>query len=69
MIRYIHQNPVKVGLAAKAAEYRYSIYHDYVASDTDLLTDTDKLFSFIDRDQLDELMRELVSGVFLDIPE
>ncbi len=69
LVRYIHQNPVKAGLAASAGEYAYSSYHAYVNLDTDRLVDTNLLYSLINREQFDELMRVPVSGAFLDIPE
>jgi len=67
LIEYIQQNHEKSGLTAKYVEYRFNSYHDYVASDTDLLTDTEKLCSIIDRNQFDKLMCDPVSGAFLDV--
>lgn len=69
LVRYIHQNPVKAGIAASAAEYLYSSYRDYVNQYTDPLTDTDYVFSIIDLSRFLELMDAPVSGTFLDIPE
>lgn len=58
VLRYIHQNPVKAGLTASCAEYRWSSYHAYLAGDdssrgfvqpglaTGLLGGTDRFLSF-----------------------
>ncbi len=69
LIRYIHQNPVKAGLIAAAADYPYSSYHAYSHPAEDQLVDTSLLYSLIGRSQFDELMRVPVTGTFLDIPE
>ncbi len=36
-IRYIHQNPVKAGIAEKIDEYEYSSYNEYINSGNDLI--------------------------------
>lgn len=69
LIRYIHQNPVKAGLAVNAADYSHSSYHGYINPGADQLTDTGLLYSIIDIGQFEELMCIPVSGTYLDIPE
>ena len=69
LVRYIHQNPVKAGLAASAGEYTHSSYRDYVSQSSDPLTDTGFLFELIDRSQFIELMSVPITGAFMDISE
>lgn len=33
LLRYIHQNPIKAGLAKSAADYRWSSHNEYLNSD------------------------------------
>jgi REP element-mobilizing transposase RayT len=41
LVRYVHQNPVRAGLAARAADYPYSGHHVYLAEQaTDLVDPT-----------------------------
>ena len=69
LIRYIHQNPVKAGLAASAADYPHSSYSAYSHPVEGQLVDSGLLYEMIDRSQFEELMLAPVSGTFLDIPE
>jgi putative transposase len=67
LIRYIHQNPVKAGVADNAADYSYSSYNTYAADQDDRLTDTGFLYGIIDKSQFIDLMRVPVSGTFMDL--
>lgn len=37
VLRYIHQNPLKAGLASKLSEYTWSSYHDYLQNNQNLV--------------------------------
>ena len=69
LIRYIHQNPVKAGLTATAADYPHSSYSAYSHPVEGQLVDSGLLYEMIDRRQFEELMLTTVSGTFLDITE
>lgn len=69
LIRYIHQNPVKAGLTALAADYPYSSYSAYSEQSKSQLVDIGLLYEMIGRNQFEELMLVPAAGTFLDIPE
>ena len=47
VLRYIHRNPLKVGIAAGLSVYLHSSYASYLAEDPACPFDTSKLFSLI----------------------
>jgi len=49
LIRYIHQNPIKAGMAKLLEEYRFSSYREYLHGGT--LTDTAFSFGLLGRDE------------------
>ena len=65
VLRYIHQNPVKAGLARDAEDYRLSSYHEYLG--TPDLVDTQQAFSLMDRKSLIDFHREESQDSCLDI--
>ena len=52
LIRYIHQNPIKAGIAIKCEDYLYSSYNEYLNKDE--LTDTDFLLQMIDQNEFEK---------------
>ena len=46
VLRYIHQNPVKAGVASEISDYKWSSYHDYLAQ-RDNLTDTEVVLGYL----------------------
>ena len=52
LIRYVHQNPIKAGIAKKCEDYSYSSFNEYVKdkelTDTDFLLQMISLKEFID---------------------
>jgi len=52
LIRYIHQNPIKAGIAIKCEDYLYSSYNEYLNNDE--ITDTDFLLQMIDRNEFEK---------------
>ena len=69
LVRYIHQNPVKVKITQDASGYPYTSYRDYLSPEGDGLTDTGLLLEMVGREQFEALHREPAQGSFLDIPE
>ncbi len=63
-LRYIHQNPVKAGIAKKCADYDFSSYNAYFT--TAPLVDTDFALSLISISQFEELHNEVVNDERLD---
>ena len=52
LIRYIHQNPIKAGIAIKCEDYLYSSYNEYLNKDE--ITDTDFLLQMIDQNEFEK---------------
>ena len=64
LVRYIHQNPVKAGLASSPGAYRWSSYNDYVEGDG--LTDIDFVLGMVSKHELialHEVMDEMEFAV------
>lgn len=51
VLRYIHRNPVKAGIATSLQEYPYSSFRSYLSDDIRRMADTALLFSIIDKNQ------------------
>ena len=47
VLRYIHRNPVKAGIAPSPAQYPFSSYASYLRDETDGLTDTGALLALV----------------------
>ena len=46
LVRYIHQNPLKAGMASKLEEYEWSSYNDYIKPNDVSLTDNNFIKCF-----------------------
>ena len=57
LIRYIHQNPIKSGIANSCEDYLYSSYNEYVNEKE--ITDTDFLLQMVDRKEFEEYHKEM----------
>jgi putative transposase len=55
LLTYIHQNPVRSGLAAKAEEWLYSSYQDYIDLRNGTLPYKDIILGMIRKEELKEL--------------
>ncbi len=67
VLRYIHQNPVKAGIARTVEEYPWSSYQEYLGKPN--LTDTAQALSMMDLRALVEFHRENGTETCIDIPE
>ena len=67
VIRYIHQNPVKVGLCKNIVDYQYSSYNEYMESPS--LVDTDFLFEMISKNEFVRYSNAMNADKCLDIAE
>lgn len=67
VLRYIHQNPVKAGMARTVEDYPWSSYQEYLG--TPNLTDTAQALSMMDLRALVEFHREEGKESCIDIPE
>ncbi len=67
VLRYIHQNPVKAGLADVPAAYEWSSYREYF--DGGQLIDTRLVMSMLDADAFVEWHAQESDGDFLDVKE
>ena len=67
-IRYIHQNPLKAEFGT-LEEYPYSSYLEYVEEEPPTYTDTEFLFSIIDKEQLIKICKLPCEKQFIDLPE
>ncbi|MDD3402361.1 MAG: transposase [Hespellia sp.] len=67
VIRYIHKNPVKAGLANKISAYRWSSYHAYSGKKSNLV-DTDNLYSiFKNRKEILDFFQLPSDDICLDV--
>lgn len=60
LIRYVHQNPIKAGIAKKPEDYSYSSYTEYVKKPN--ICDVDFVFGMMDKTEFKEFHKE--SGKF-----
>ena len=67
VLRYIHQNPVKSGLCKSVDKYIYSSYKDYIDDNQKSLTDTQLIYSIIDKKTFVELNNQPSDEQFMDI--
>ncbi len=56
VIRYIHQNPLRAKMVTKIGEYKWSSYPEYI--NKNFLTDTQFVFSMIDKKGFEEFHQE-----------
>ncbi len=66
-IRYIHQNPIKAGLAKTLESYRYSSYHEYLKSET--IIDKELLFGMMNSSDFKQFCAEDTAAECLDVRE
>ena len=68
VIRYIHQNPLKAGLAKNIDDYRFSSYNDYVDEESEIV-DFDYALSLMKKDEFIAFNNERNDDICLDIDE
>lgn len=66
VLRYIHQNPVKSGIAKSIDEYRFSSYNDYIDKNNDIV-DIDFAFSLMKKNEFIDFNNEKNDDICLDI--
>ena len=66
VLRYIHQNPMKVGF--NIDEYEYSSYNDYIKNN-DYIIDTEFALSILGKESFVEFNNESNNDICLDIEE
>ena len=59
VLRYIHQNPIKAGIAKEISKYKYSSYNDYINNDEKNLIDKEFIMEMIDIDGFIEFNNEV----------
>ena len=64
VIRYIHQNPVKAGIADKIEDYRWNSYNEYVDGKKNIV-DTDFVLQLISRKEFKQFHQVSEIDVFL----
>jgi REP element-mobilizing transposase RayT len=67
VLRYIHQNPLKVGLSNDIGSYRWSSYNDYIGRKG--ITDIEFALSITGQDRLIELLNEQKDEKILDVSD
>lgn len=68
VLRYIHQNPLKAGLAKNIDDYRFSSYNDYVDEESEIV-DFDYALSLMKKYELIAFNNERNDDICLDIDE
>ncbi len=68
VLRYIHQNPVKAGIADHIDNYRFSSYNDYISEESEVV-DLDFALSLMKRDEFIAFNNENNDDNCLDIDE
>ena len=66
VLRYIHQNPLKVKLCDTLKEYQWSSYHEYIGSSISNLVDTRLLLEMTELDEFIRFNNTTNSDVFLE---
>lgn len=69
VLRYIHQNPVKAGLAKKVGKYPYSSYNSYMEPKGNQLIDVNFVLDMMNKERLEEFHSEASRDIYLDISE
>lgn len=69
VLRYIHQNPVKVGLANTVKDYVYSSYLSYIQPKENQLVDIDFVLNMIGLKQFEKYQNETNEDTCLDITD
>ena len=69
VLRYIHRNPLKVGIAAGLSVYLHSSYASYLAEDPACPFDTSKLFSLISKSEFENWHLQCDDKACLDLNE
>ena len=67
VLRYIHQNPTKVGICKKVEDYKYSSYQEYIAKPW--LVDTDFVFDMISKSEFVRYNNEANFDKCLEVEE
>ena len=67
VLRYIHQNPVKAGIAKKCGDYKFSSYNNYLNDKG--FVDTDFALGLISLNEFESFHREYDSLKHIDIQE
>ena len=68
VLRYIHQNPIKAGIAKELDQYNFSSYKHYL-SKKDFIIDNHFVFSILNDDEFIEFHKEENEDKCLDIEE
>ncbi len=55
LVRYIHQNPWKAGIANNSHEYKWSSYNEYTGKTENIITDTEYLLHFLSVNKKDAI--------------
>lgn len=50
LCKYIHNNPVKAGIASDSSEYIWSSYNEFIGKSHDRLTDCDRILNYFSKD-------------------
>ena len=66
VLRYIHQNPLKAGMAESIDEYAYSSYNEYIEGESSLV-DTDFVFSMLSKEGFIDFNSQANNDTCLDI--
>lgn len=66
VLRYIHQNPIKAGLAQRLEEYKFCSYFDYFCEESNIV-DMEFAFSMLNKDEFITFNNEQNTDVCLEI--
>ena len=69
VIRYIHQNPIKAGIATSSDTYKCSSYNEYTRPDYRGITDTKYVLDILPLSQFIHFHEEIEDGSMMDISE
>jgi putative transposase len=69
VLRYIHRNPVKAGIAVSPALYPHSSYASYVSEEADGLADTQTLLALVPKEEIAAWHEQDDKAECLDVPE
>jgi len=65
LLTYIHQNPVRSGLAGNAVEWEFSSYQDYIDMRSGTLPSKNMILSMIRKEEL----KEMTEGKMIDVDD
>ncbi len=68
VLRYIHQNPIKAGLAADISDYQFSSYNDYINENSEIVY-LDFVLSLMKKEEFIDFNNEKNDDVCLEIDD